>query len=348
MKMNMNKLALVVALATAALLTACGGGGSSAGSSTPPVATPAPTPAVPGNLLQTEQPTTYAAGSTNATNWSDLSRIRIAGGFGAPIFDPVMYQAAAAHDAYMWANQAGGAGLTPHNETAGLSGFTGVDPQARCVAAALGTSSEGKMACGEVRSSANVSAANFHLMNIFTLATGHLQEILDWRNNYVGMHLGDWPDATPSFPDAGGSVELGTHTDNLAKLDSDKANSIVGVFPYDGMQDVLVGVSGGGTGGTPAWCQCTSILVQTSVLGLNPMVTTFTLRKDGATSDTPVEIVTGGAMHGTEPTLVGWGIMFPTVVLDVNSKYNVTFKGYINNVAIEKSWSFTTGTRTSY
>lgn len=33
----------------------------------------------------------------------------------------------------------------------------------------------------------------------------------------------------------------------------------------------------------------------------------------------------------------------PTVVLDVNSKYTVTFVGTINGVDARKTWSFTTG-----
>jgi hypothetical protein len=57
--------------------------------------------------------------------------------------------------------------------------------------------------------------------------------------------------------------------------------------------------------GQADWMFSTSIMVQASN-GMNPVLTSFTLRKEGATVDTQTEVHTAGTMHGSEPTLAGW------------------------------------------
>ncbi|MDP2371290.1 CAP domain-containing protein [Rhodoferax sp.] len=328
-----------VAIAT---LTACGGGGSD------------PAPVVPvtpvvtiGNLLTTPQASPYVAGSAEKRTFDEINRIRIGGGFGAAVHDATMDKAAAAHVDYWLANPI----KKGHEQIPGNPGFTGVWPWDRCTAAAVGESSAlaslGFLTCSENGTMSDYSRAELHVMGSYALATGHLQNALDYRYNRTGMSfkhnpsgLDQWskPGDDPTF----GVMKVGYRSNAMAKLGSDKANSIVGVYPFDGMTGVGIGkatvihgVSSLGYG--------LSILVQSS-LKANPTVTTFTLRKEGATADTPTRIHQAGTMDGTEPTIAGWGIMFPTVVLDVNSKYTVTFAGSVDGTPVSKTWSFTTGT----
>ena len=39
----------------------------------------------------------------------------------------------------------------------------------------------------------------------------------------------------------------------------------------------------------------------------------------------------------------GWAMLFPTVILEKNTKYNVSFVGSYGGVPAAKNWSFTTG-----
>lgn len=362
----------LVAVACATLLAACGGGGGDSapvpgGGGGSPTATTTvcvgttlmqnwsngtqtvvrvddPSCVVPGNLVTTMPTNPYLAGSVDARTFTLINTLRIAGGFGAAVEDPVMRLAADNHLTYNLANANTNDPAGPHGETVGRTGFTGATPQDRCAFAAKGTDGDGLMICGEngVGDGAlSTTIDNFDLLGTYTTATGHLQNLLDYRNNRIGIVLKAEP--APATSGVGGVMVVGARVGKNATLDSDKARSIVGVFPYDGMTDVRTGVNvyqrpASSTIGSM------SILVQSSD-GSNPVVTSFTLRKDGATSDTPTQMHVAGTPHGTEPTMPGWAILFPTVVLDKNTKYTVSFKGSIGGTAVEKVWSFTTGTR---
>jgi len=342
--MKTNRLLLATATAVAlAALTACGGGGGG-GDATP--LPPTPTPEVTaGNLLMTPQASPYAAGSAEKRTFDEMNRIRIGGGFGAMMYDATMDKAAKAHVDY-WQVNPMTVGTDFHSETPGRPGFTGVMPWDRCTAANNGiTGGDSFLTCSEDGTMSGYSRAELHVMGQYTFATGHLQNALNFRYNRTGMNFQFWAagidPASPSVTDPTiGSITVGYRADSRGTVASDKAKSIVGVYPFDGMTGVGIGqafTSGGSS------LYGLSILVQSS-RDENPVVTTFTLRKEGATADTPTVIHQAGTMHGTEPTLAGWAILFPTVILDVNSKYTVTFMGSIDGAPVSKTWSFTTGT----
>lgn len=311
-------------------LVGCGGGG---------IDSSAPEPEVTkSNLLMTPQASPYTAGTAEKRTFDEFNRVRIAGGFGAAMHDATMDKSAKAHASYLLANPTGG---DAHYEKVGNLGFTGVTPQDRCDAADVGNSSPmGKLLCGE--NVAYVGAASgvpeINVVSEYNYATGHLQNALDYRNNLVGMNFQIPPrNVTSGIESIFGVMQVGSRMNYPARLASDKAKSIVGVFPFDGMTGVGVGL-----GFANGWIDSTSILVQSSRYE-NPTVTSFTLRKEGATTDTPTVVHEAGTMRGTEPTMAGWAILFPTVVLDVNSKYTVTFNGFIDGAPVSKTWSFTTG-----
>lgn len=354
--MNSSKeLFLATAVAVAAL-TACGGGGGGGSIDTGPVVTP---PAAEGNLVMTMPGSPYLVGSAEKRNFDEINRIRIGGGFGAAVYDEVMSKAAKAHDDYLATNfQLNNPIPDAHAETAGFPGFTGATPQDRCVTAAVGTDGAGKMLCGENlfgNSFPGVTLENVNAMANFGMSTGHLQNQLNVWNNRMGLRVK--ADPAP-LTGVSGTIVVGTRVGADATLPGSKANGIVGVYPFDGMTGVGVGVgciralggcnpdSGLGTqmqDGQADVMQSTSILVQASN-GQNPVLTSFTLRKEGATVDTPTEVHTAGTPHGPEPTLAGWSILYSKTWLEKNTKYIVTYVATIGGVPVSKTWSFTTGT----
>lgn len=249
--MNINIKHLLLATATAialAALTACGGGGGG-GDATP--LPPTPTPEVTaGNLLMTPQASPYAAGSAEKRTFDEMNRIRIGGGFGAMVYDATMDKAAKAHVDYWLANPS----EMTHYETAGHTGFTGVTPQDRCIAANGGVATGStSLICSEDGTMSGYSRAEVNVMGMYTLATGHLQNALDFRFNRTGMNFQFWPGGvTPPvvMDPTVGSITVGYRADSRGSVASDKAKSIVGVYPFDGMTAVGIGEVTGANGAT--------------------------------------------------------------------------------------------------
>lgn len=132
MELNKKNLGTAAALFAAAFIVAgCGGGGGGSD----PAPSPAPAPA-PASTIVTDVPApTYAAGSNELLAFNTLNNERSRCGFGKLAQNAKLDQAASNHRAYLVANQS-----TGHAETAGLSGFTGADAQARANAVAYGGS----------------------------------------------------------------------------------------------------------------------------------------------------------------------------------------------------------------
>jgi len=334
----MKTLVTISALAMAITLTACGGGGGGdTAGGTPPAAKSE-------LLTDANQPSPYLVGSPEKKNFDELNRVRVAGGFGAMQYEEVMSKAAAAHTLYSTSD-----GLITHNETVGQPGFTGATPQDRCNAAAGGVF---KFVCGEGGYAASLAPsqtiATFNVLEGYSLATGHLQAVLDYTGNRGGLRIAGA--IISDFNSGFGYIYTGWVAASGAPK-ADSAHGIVGVYPFNNMTAVGIGQ---GTPGVPFTLQTApggqqywsgygiSILAQfpTSV---NPVVTSFTLRKEGATVDVPTRVHEAGTYNGTEPTNAGWAILIPTVVLDANSRYTVKFVGSHGGVATEKTWSFTTG-----
>lgn len=333
MNRMLSNTARLTALAIAVSLAACGGGGGDPAMPTTPAApvTPATPAVVLGDLLMdANQPSAYLVGSPEKKNFDELNRIRVAGGFGAMQYEEVVNKAAAAHTQYVVAG-----GYFGHIEEVGRPGFTGVTVQDRCNAAAGGFTNlvcdEGGYLIG------SPSLSDFNFMSQFSRATGHLQSALNYQSNRGGLAVvafnapGTFGGAVTSTPSVMGFINMGNIRNAAPRLAS--ANAIVGIYPFDGMTGVGTGFGDGRI----------NILAQYPA-GATAAITSFTLRKEGATADTPARIHAAGTYNGTEPTDAGWAILLPTVQLDVNSKYTVTFSGMLNGVDASKTWSFTTGT----
>ena len=136
--MSNNKLALSFGIVLA--LAGCGGGGGGGGStaSTPPVGNNPPvTPTAPvltvqPAALQTATASTYLAGTSEDLAFKKLNAFRAAQGLGPLNQNAKIDIAAKNHASYVMTNQSG---ADAHKEVPGQPGFTGVDAQARVVAA---------------------------------------------------------------------------------------------------------------------------------------------------------------------------------------------------------------------
>lgn len=124
----------VVALTTAmTTLVGCGGGGGDATTTPAPAPTPqpapAPSPAANSDLVTSVTPATYSSGSVELGGWTALLNARGTCGFGLLQQDSRLDAANAAHADYHAQNtQRQGSIVFDHYETAGLPGFTGVNP----------------------------------------------------------------------------------------------------------------------------------------------------------------------------------------------------------------------------
>ncbi len=349
-------LGVLIGALSLAALHGCGGGGAPG--------TPQPQPVIPGNLLMTMPPNPYPPGSADAKNFDEINRVRIAGGFGAITEHPAITQAARAHVNYQVINiTAGNPVPDPHLETPGLPGFTGVTPDDRCKAAAKDMPTDSNVVCGEVGYGADVPIETLNTMGGYSDTVGHLQIILDYRFNRGGLYLIDNPIQSQWHPwghGSGGTINVGYVWGAMGRVASDKANSIVGVYPPDGATGVGVGYdfaevnrvprcdAAGHSIGSPGYF-CPpglTIAAQTTQLTGNPEVLSFTLRKAGASVDFPTRLIVGGdpcCGPGTEPSYPGWALMATIALLESNTKYTATLKTRVNGVPAEKTWSFTTG-----
>ena len=133
--MKTNLVGLFAAAAVAAL-TGCGGGGgsgtSAAAVSTPvPKTSPAPAPTSARQPVTSVPTPTYAASSFQLAAFNHLNAIRGSLGLGLLAQNAALDGSAQAHANYIKANGSGNG----HIETAGVSGFTGMNPGDRMFAA---------------------------------------------------------------------------------------------------------------------------------------------------------------------------------------------------------------------
>lgn len=138
MKNPIYKLSTLVSVA---LLVACGGGGGGGTASTPtpnptPTPTPTPTPVVvTSNIVTSVSTPTYAPVSEELAAFNLLNAERLRCGFGLLAQNPALDTAARGHADWLLINN-----YTGHYQIAGTTGFTGLTPDDRLVAAGYGTS----------------------------------------------------------------------------------------------------------------------------------------------------------------------------------------------------------------
>jgi len=131
---RMQSLKLLFALTAASALVACGGGSGDASSPTPapaPSPTPAPSPGVGSNgTLQTVVPAAVYADARHRDGFDQLNAVRLGAGAGLLAQSTALDTSAQDHADYLTTNGYNTAS-SPHYETAGYTGYTGVQPSDR-------------------------------------------------------------------------------------------------------------------------------------------------------------------------------------------------------------------------
>lgn len=255
-----------------------------------------------------------------------INAVRVAGGFGATTQHKQLDAAAMAHQKYLQAGEVAASGTS---ETQGVAGFTGATPTARC--AYQGFSG----ACFEV-ATGTLSAASIHTYDMaqpWTKVIHDLQTLLDYRNVMMGTRVQQGMAHKSATPWVYKAVWTAARAN--VQLPMSQANNVVGVYPSPDMNNVGIGAS----------AEAGSIILAQFPDDTNPVVTAFTLRKDGATADHPLKLVTAGestaAGAATQP---GWAIAQAQSPLHANSRYTATLTGTWKGHQVNKTWSFTTGT----
>jgi uncharacterized protein YkwD len=309
----------IVALATAAALmgvAGCGGGGGSdsaaASSTAPPVVT---TPQDPG------APTLTNNIPADGLAWINYRRAQI--GVQTLTRNSFIDRAAQSHSDYQKTNN-----LVSHDELASKPGFTGVNVGKRLESAGYVFNVSGY--AGEVISATSSSSGFFMAEELIT-AIYHRFAIFE-----------------PRFRDIGtGSA---TTTQKYTYFTSDFATG--------------AGTGGLGRGAMVTWPASSQTLVPTNfmsdnetpdpVSGVNEVgypvsvhadigsiitVDSFTLRARGASADVSTRLL---RHSDDEHTPESAAAIVPLTVLKAGTTYDVTFKGRVDTVAANRTWSFTT------
>jgi len=354
--MYKNKLALSFGIALA--LAGCGGGGSGGSSnvSTPPVGnSPPTTPTTPTTptapttpvltvlpaALQTATAATYMAGTSEYLAFKKLNAFRAAQGLGPLNQNAKIDIAAKNHASYQATNQSGG---DPHAEEQGKPGFTGVDVQARLITAGYqAVQSTEVIAFSTMQSDINASPID-NLAN----AIYHRSAMM-----YQGMtEVGFAPeqDMAPLIAD------IATMKKQV------NAGDYFGVYPANNQTGVWLTHSVESP--NPFYMEmemtqenmCTKTSAPVSVASeasTTLAVTTFTVTEEGQTTPLAVRLITK-ATSTQDQTYLPANVAFVIgkAPFKANTKYNVVFVGKVtgaatgtsNGLAIERNWSFTTGT----
>lgn len=336
---------LAVAFFATSLLAGCGGGGSST-TPTPtptPIPMPTPTPTPPpiqAASLITPAPSAYTVGTESATVYAAMNEFRAAQGLGPILQSTNIDLAAKNHQNYVFTHSSGG---DPHKEISGMAGFTGVDPIDRLSAAGYAATVAGEV----IAFNTNWPITRSNVVEILADSVYHRTGMIA-----QGMtHMGFAPqgDNGPSYI-------------NLGQIVPQKnAGNYVGTYPVNGQTGLSL--THYVESPNPFYlempmtsdnmCKFTSYPISVASEASTVLsVTSFTATEDGQASLLDVRLITK-ATSPQDTVYLGANVAFIVgkAPFKKNTKYNVRFvgtatgsaTGTANGMAIDKSWSFTTG-----
>lgn len=341
------------------LLTACGGGGGGdSGSDADPISpVPQINQSVPLIMTVAEPTYTVASGELAAFNYLNAERSHC--GFGKVAQNTLLDKAGKNHATYYRANPASSLN-SPHNETRGLTGFTGVTPDDRAMA--VGYSSR----VGEV--------------GAFTNNWRNLQYLFPYDTTVIAYNavreLMNAPYHTLQMISSAVEVGLGTHkneinANGIQELDAatfvifgygqtssgqlPPSGTGIRTYPCEGTRNIMPRFIGEWTGGAPVEGNRN---IFTDPLGHPIMVVGEHDKTLKLTSATIVNIETGldigvYALRTKEndpnPNLFwnDWsGYIFPDKAFIPGQKYQATLNGTSGGAAFSKTFSFWSGETT--
>ncbi len=303
----------MTALASALLLAACGGGGSSAtsASTSTPVATEPGAPALTNNI------------ATDGRVWINYRRAQI----GMPVLtrNALIDTAAQGHSDYQKLNN-----TVTHEQTAGMPGFTGVRTQDRLATAKYVFGGGGY--AGEVIS-ATSSSSGFFMSEELITAIYHRFAIFEPKFAEIGTGAATtsagYTYFTADFAAADGSTP-GIGRGALVHWPFSNQTLVPTNFFTDNETPDPVDTKGVNEVGYP-------ISVHADITS-TVTVTSFTVAPRGA-GQLSVKLL---SPSGDEHTPRSAAAIIPLAVLKSGTTYDVNFKGTVDSVAVEQSWSFTT------
>lgn len=337
------KKQLLASIISAVILSACGGG--SGGVSTPVAVTPpvtciapqvltngpcvTPAPTVTPAKLQTTVPTpTYLAGSEELAAFNEFNGFRKMMGLGLVAQNLNLDTAAKNHANYIGLNQ-----ILGHVEDPLKSGYTGVYPLDRQRFA--GYTGDGLYGAGEV---------------IGTMGTGKIsiRQLVNTMYHQEGIFAQQISDIGLGFT-AAWFKPLVVNT-GITKI-LNNASDFVTTYPVDTQTDLPLTMQAetpnqfsdlNATNNDYATKTSSPISIYSAERTLLS-VTTFKVVEDGQTSALDARLVTRSS---DENKMIGDNTVFLVgkAPFKANTKYNVSFTGNVNGVALVKNWSFTTGT----
>ncbi|MFP5393383.1 MAG: CAP domain-containing protein [Gammaproteobacteria bacterium] len=304
----------VAALSTALLLGACGGGNDKApaAASAIPAANAPGAPAATGNI------------ASDGLAWINYRRTQI--GMQAMTRNPTIDLAAQGHSDYQKTNN-----KVTHDQTIGLPGFTGVTNVERLKAAGYQFGQGGY--AGEVIS-ASSSASGFFMAEELITAIYHRFAIFEPRFREIGTgaatNSSGYAYFTADFTIPNGAVT------GLGK-------GVMAVWPGNGQTLVPVNfLSDNETPDPIPTRDVNEVGYPISVhadLGASVKVDSFTVRPRGGNSDLAVKLLAPGADAHTPDSAAA---IIPLAVLRAGTTYEVSFRGSVDGLAVNKTWSFTT------
>lgn len=339
-------VALVVSMIA---LAGCGGGGGGDSSPTPapnPVPNPAPNPVptpdpVQAAALITAAPANYAGGTESSTVFAAINTFRTSQGLGPLLQSANIDLAAKNHQAYVTTHASG---ATPHSETAGFAGFTGVTAKDRLIAAGF--------AANEV---AEVIAFN----TTWPITTNNVIDVLaDSVYHRAAMML----QGLTHFGMAPSTDNSPTYIDLASITPQKNAGNYVGFYPVNGQTGLSLTHYVESPNPfylememTPEnMCTKTSYPIHLASEASTTLgVTSFTVTEDGQSTPLDVRLLQKATNSQNNIHLTAnVAFIVGKAPFKANTKYNVRFvgtatgaaTGTANGLAIDKSWSFTTGT----
>jgi uncharacterized protein YkwD len=349
--MRVSNFSIVATLLTVTV-AGCGGGGDKspiANNPTPPAVTsptmpvtptPTPAPMPKAASLQVAVAPTYAAGSSEAVAFRKLNAFRAAQGLGPLNQNANADIASKNHAAYVTTNQSG---ATPHAEVAGKLGFTGVDAMDRLIAAGYPAKSATEVIAFSMQFPSPDASAIDNLAN----TVYHRASMMYQGMTTVGI--------APENQDSPLYVAIGLTTPQV------NAGDYVGMYPADNQTGVWLTHSVESPNpfyqemvmSQENMCTKTSAPVSlTSEASTTLNVTSFTVTEEGQTAPLDARLITR-ATSTQDNTYLTPNVAFLVgkAPFKPNTKYNVRFVGKATGattgsntgLAIEKSWTFSTG-----
>ncbi|MDO8778365.1 MAG: CAP domain-containing protein [Burkholderiaceae bacterium] len=335
---------MMASVLVVAMLSGCGGGGG--GGSTTAATTPVPTPVVVTSNLVSSAPTpTYTAASEELLAFNLLNAERSRCGFGVLAQNTALDTAARGHADWLLINNS-----TGHFQIAGTTGFTGLTPDARLVAAGYGIT-------GSFQSNAEAESDAFFpkagtgvgatrgLLN----APYHMLEMIRGYRD-VGVSVRDKSDVAIS-PNNRFDINM-----DFAYKNSDGAQvaaaGSVRTYPCDGSTGIVSALRGESPNPVPGRNLSTSPLgssIGVAVdVGNTLVITSASMIKasTGAaiTLRTPVVAANDpNAIAGVSYFKNSEGFVSADAPLEASTQYQVTINGTSSGVVFSRTFMFTTG-----